>query len=173
MAARHDAETRRSPGFVQFGRKGQGNMRKTLPLLVLLLSLGVYAQTTTTYQSSTGTVSSTNAVTGNLQLGGSFVSPDSMGSGCYYGSCPAWQFNNYPLSYVLPDGTTASLTNFSGSANFTVQSDVTVSGTASGFDSTGAPVQVSVNWSWGAFCRSGRGGGCRKTYISGELTVTK
>ena len=148
-------------------------MRKTLPLLVLLLSLGVYAQTTTTYQSSAGTVSSTNAVTGYLQLGGSFVSPDSMGSGCYYGSCPNWQFNNYPLSYVLPDGTTASFTNFSGSANFTVQSDVQVSGTASGTDSTGMPVQVSVSWSWGAFCRSGRGGGCRKGYISGELSVTK
>lgn len=148
-------------------------MRKTLPLLVLLLSLGVYAQTTTTYQSSTGKVSSTNAATGYLDQGGSFVSPDSMGSGCYYGSCSNWQFNNYPLSFVLPDGTTASLTNFSGSANFSVQSDLKVSGTASGYDSTGNPVTVSVSWSWGAFCRSGRGGGCTKRYISGELTVTR
>lgn len=148
-------------------------MRKTLPLMVLLLCVGVFAQTTTTYQSSSGTVSSTNAVTGYLSLGGSFVSPYSMGGGCYYGSCPSWTFTNYPLSYVLPDGTTASLTNFTGSANFTVQSDVRISGTASGHDSTGAPVSVSVSWAWGAYCRSGRGGGCTKHYLGGELSVTK
>src|ERR1700758_5453205 len=109
-------------------------MRKTLPLLVLLLSVGVYAQTTTTYQSNSGYVSSVNAVTGYLALGGSFVSPNSMGSGCYYGGCPDWQFSNYTLSYVLPAGTTAKFTNFTGSANFTAQSDVRVSGTASGVD---------------------------------------
>lgn len=148
-------------------------IRLALPLLFLLLSLASFAQTSTTYQATYGSVTSTNAVTGHLDLGGSFVSPDSMGSGCYYGGCPVWQFSNYPLSYVLPDGTTASLTNFSGTANFTVQSDVRVSGTASGVDSTGAPVQVSVEWAWGAFCRSGRGGGCTKRYIGGSLTVTK
>jgi hypothetical protein len=149
-------------------------MRKALPLLLLLMSLASFAQTTTTtYQSSTGTVSSTNAVTGHLDAGGSFVSPYSMGGGCYYGSCPAWQFSNYPLSYVLANGTTASFTNFSGTANFTVQSDVRVSGTASGYDSTGAPVRISVSWAWGAFCRSGRGGGCTKHYIAGSFTVTK
>ena len=129
--------------------------------------------TTTPYQSNSGTVSSLNAVTGHLQPGGSFVSPDSMGAECHYGECPAWQFSNYQLSYALPDGTTASFTNFSGTANFTVQSDVKVSGTASGDDSTGAPVQVSVSWAWGAVCRSGRDGGCTKQYLSGTLTVTK
>jgi hypothetical protein len=148
-------------------------MSKTLPLLVLLLSVSVYAQTTTTYQSNSGYVSSVNAVTGYLALGGSFVSPDSMGSGCYYGGCPDWQFSNYTLSYSLPDGTTATLTNFTGSANFTSQTDVQVSGTASGTDSTGAPVSVSVSWAWSAFCRSGRGGGCTKHYLGGDLTVTK
>ena len=148
-------------------------MRKTLPLLVLLLSPGAFAQTTSTYQSNSGTISSLNAVTGYLALGGSFVSPDPMDSGCYYGSCPDWQFSNYPLSYALPDGTTASFSNFAGNANFTHLSDVTVSGTASGFDSTGAPVSVSVSWAWSAFCRSGRGGGCTKHYLGGDLTVTK
>jgi hypothetical protein len=148
-------------------------MRKTLPLLVLLLSLGAFAQTTTTYQSNSGTVNSVNAVTGYLALGGSFVSPDSMGSGCYYGGCPDWQFSNYTLSYSLPDGTTATFNNFMGSANFTSQTDVKVSGTASGLDSTGAPVSVSVSWAWGAYCRSGRGGGCSKHFLGGDLNVTK
>ncbi len=59
-------------------------MKIVLPLMFLLMSLAS-AQTTTTYQSSTGTVSPGNAVTGHLDLGGSFVSPYGMGSGCYYG----------------------------------------------------------------------------------------
>jgi len=96
-----------------------------------------------------------------------------MGSGCYYGGCPAWQFDNYHFSYALPDGTTADFTNFSGTADFTDQSDVKVKGTASGNDSTGAPVQVSVSWAWAASCRSGRDGGCRKQYISGALSIKK
>jgi hypothetical protein len=104
-----------------------------------------------------------------MDLGGSFVSPYGMGGGCSYGSCPAWRFSNYPLSYVLPDGKTANFTNFSGTANFTVQSNVTVSGTASGYDSTGAFVQVSVEWAWGAFCRRG----CIKTYHGGSISVMK
>jgi hypothetical protein len=74
---------------------------------------------------------------------------------------------------VLPDGTTANFTNFTGSANFTNQRDVTVQGTASGYDSTGALVTVSVNWAWAAYCRSGRGGGCTKKYLGGDLNVTK
>jgi hypothetical protein len=170
-------------------------MCNSLPVLILLLFLsacgqpagiqqsssGISSQPTSgaqsnsvlIYPSSTGTVSSLNAVTGDLQPGGSFVSPDPMGSGCSYGACPAWQFRNYKFSYALPDGTTAEFTNFSGTANFTDQSNVQVRGTASGNDSTGAPVQVSVNWSWAAFCRSGRDGGCTKRYISGRLTVTR
>jgi hypothetical protein len=172
-------------------------MRSSFPMLLLLLFLGACGQSpksyqpnsattnppnsTTSnpsnpgasYQSDSGKVSSLNAVTGYLQLGGSFVSPDAMGSGCYYGGCPAWAFTSYPLSYELPDGTTAQFTNFSGTADFTDQSNVQVSGTASGNDSTGAAVQVSVKWAWAAFCKSGRDGGCRKQYISGTLTVTK
>src|SRR5579864_5480724 len=126
ITARHDDDDQaaRLDSLTQVGR--DHNMHKTLPLLVLLLSLGAFSQTTTTYQSNSGTVSSLNAVTGYLALGGSFVSPDSMGSGCYYGGCPDWQFSNYTLSYALPDGTTASFSNFAGNANFTHQSDVTV-----------------------------------------------
>jgi hypothetical protein len=126
-----------------------------------------------TYQSNSGKVSSLNAVTADLQLGGRFISADSMGSGCYYGECPDWQFSGYHCSYVLPDGTTADFKNFSGTADFTDQSDVKVKGTASGNDSTGVPVHISVGWAWAASCKSGRDGGCRKTFISGTLTVAK
>lgn len=105
--------------------------------------------------------------------GGKFNSPNGMGSGCYYGGCPAWQFSRYPLSYALPDGTTASFSNFSGTANFSNQSAVKVQGTASGYDSTGAFVTVSVNWAWAANCRSGRGGSCTKRYLGGDLKITK
>lgn len=125
------------------------------------------------YESNSGTVSSLNAVTGELQGGGSFASPDAMGRGCSYGECPSWHFSEYHFSYQLPDGTTAEFTNFSGTANFADQSDVQVSGTASGGDSTGTPVQVNVSWAWAASCRSGRDGGCTKRYISGTLKVTK
>jgi hypothetical protein len=148
-------------------------MSKTLPLLVLLLSLGAFAQTTTTYESSTGKVSPSNQVTGNLDLGGSFVSAHGMGAGCYYGGCPDWTFFNYPLSYALQDGTTANFTNFSGSANFSNQFDIKVDGTASGYDNTGAPVSISVHWDFQAKCRSGRGGGCTKVFLDGALSVTK
>jgi hypothetical protein len=144
-------------------------MSKTLPLLVLLLSLGVFAQTTTSYQSTSGYVSSLNATTGYLQLGGSFHTPNTYGSGCYYGSCPAWPFSGYTLAYVLPNGTTATLTNFTGTANFTLQTDVRIQGTASGYDSTGAPVSVSVNWAFTVFCQRG----CSKRYLGGTLSVTK
>lgn len=126
-----------------------------------------------TYQSNSGKVSSLNSVTADLQPKGSFISPDSMGSGCYYGGCPDWSFSDYHLSYRLPDGTTADFTNFSGTANFSDQSDVKVTGTASCNDGTGTSVQVNVSWAWAASCHSGRDGGCQKQFISGTLTVTK
>lgn len=224
--------------------------RIALALLFLAMSLPMFAQTTTTYQATTGTVSPQNAVTGDFvgvysssqtayatfpsgysypsilitdptlsmppdayagnsiningrayQItsndatsitirfwtggpvpangtpftinSGGFKSPYGMGGGCYFGSCPAWQFTNYPFSYVLPNGTSASFTNFTGTANFTNQYDVIVRGTASGVDSTGASVSVSIEFEWGAFCRSGRGGGCTKTFHTGTVTITE
>jgi hypothetical protein len=134
---------------------------------------GSQSNSSTTYHSNSGTVSSLNAVTADLQLGGTFDSPDPMGSGCYYGGCPDWQFSNYHFSYQLPDGATADFTNFSGTADFTDQSDVKVTGTASCNNSAGAAVQMKVKWEWAASCRSGRDGGCRKTFLSGTLTVAK
>ncbi len=148
-------------------------MKRVLPLLFLAMSLPLFAQTSTTYTAYTGTVSSYNQVYAYLSGGGDFDSPWGMGGGCYYGSCPAWPFTNYPLSYALPDGSTASFTNFTGTADFVNQYDVTAKGTASGVDSTGASVSVSVSWAFKAVCRSGRGGGCTKYFLGGSLTVTK
>jgi hypothetical protein len=145
---------------------------KNLLLLLLAMSLPLFAQTTNTFSASTGYVSPGDAVTGDLNGGGAFHSPYGMGAGCYYGGCPAWQFSNYPLSYILPDGTTASFTNFAGAANFSTQ-DVHVQGTASGTDSTGSPVSIAIEWEWIASCRSGRGGGCTKKFVQGELSITK
>ncbi len=152
-------------------------VKKTaLPLLFLLLSLGAFAQTTTTYTTTSGSISSANAFTANLAPLGQgyyFSSPDAFGSGCYYGSCPAWPFSGYTLNYSLPDGTNASLTNFTGTSDFQSQSDLYTQGTASGTDSTGAAVSVTVYVQWVAKCRSGRGGGCTKYFTTGTLTVTK
>ena len=87
--------------------------------------------------------------------------------------CPDWPFSNYRFSYQLPDGATADFANFNGTADFTDQTDVKVTGTASCKDSTGATVQVYVKWEWAASCKSGRDGGCRKTFLLGTLTVAK
>jgi hypothetical protein len=220
-----------------------------LPLLILAMSLPMIAQTTTTYQASTGTVSSYNVVTGNFigvyssnqttyaefpsgysypsmlitdptlsmvpnaYVGesiniaerayqvesndatsvtirfwtggaapvngtlftidkGGFKSPNGMGGGCYFGGCPAWQFTNYPFSYTLPDGTTASFTNFTGTADFTHQYDVKIQGTASGVDSTGSAVSAAIQWDFKAVA-VGRGSCCQKTLLVGTVTITK
>ena len=148
--------------------------RYLVVLVALLVALSAFSQTVNTYTAISGTVQPQNQVRG--YFGSSsyyFISPNGMGNGCYYGSCPAWQFTNFPLSYALPDGTTASFTNFTGTANFTRESDVQIQGTASGVDSTGAPVSVQISWDWSAFCRSGRGGGCTKKFLGGTLAVTK
>src|SRR5437588_2046058 len=144
-------------------------MKHFLLAFFLLASLSTFAQAI--YPASSGAVTSVNAVTGHLDAGGAFVSASGMGWGCYFGQCPAWQFRGYPFSYILPDGTTASFSNFAGTANFSAQSDVKVDGTASGIDSSGVAVNVTVHWEFGAFCRSGRGGGSRKTFLTGTLAI--
>ncbi len=146
-------------------------MRKLLWFLPLAFVTLAFAQTTTTYTATSGYVGPSNAVTGYFTGGGSFVSPNTMGAGCYYGGCSNWTFSNYPLSYALSDGTTASFSNFAGSANFTTQ-NVPVSGTASGVDSQGRSVNVDISWEWAARCKSGRGGGCTKKLITATMTVT-
>jgi len=151
-------------------------MRKiALPLLTLslLLSTAMFAQTTTTYQASHGTVSTGNEVKATLDLGGSFDTVYGFGgTTCYYGTCDV-SFSGHPFNYVLPDGTAATLTNLAGTADFRLQSDVKIDGTASGFDSAGVFVTITVHIDFAARCRSGRGGGCTKVFLDGTLEVTK
>jgi|SRR5579864_835158 len=149
-------------------------MKKVLPLMFLLmLASFAVAQTTTTYQASHGTVSPGNRVTALLDLGGSFDTVFGFGGpNCYYGTCDM-QYFNHPFTYTLPDGSQATFSNLQGTADFRSQNDVKIDGSASGTDSTGAAVMVTVHIDFAARCRSGRGGGCTKTYIGGDLKVTK
>lgn len=143
-----------------------------LPWL-LLLSGVCFAQTTTTYQASHGTVSSGNRVTALLDLGGSFDTIYGFGGpDCYYGTCDM-TYSNHPFTYTLPDGSQATFSNLQGTADFRNQFDIKIDGTAGGIDSTGAAVVISVHVDFKASCRSGRGGGCTKTFLDGTLNVTK
>jgi hypothetical protein len=141
-------------------------------VLLLLLSLSAFAQTTTEYHATTGTVTGLNAVTAQLDLGGNFSSPNTYGAGCTVGHCPHWEFANFTLNYTLPDGTTAKLTNFSGYADFTSTSTWPFVGTASGTDSTGAAVQVNVNWTV-HLTRNPRGSGYTKHFGGGYLQISQ
>jgi hypothetical protein len=149
--------------------------RLTLSLLSLLLLPASFAvaQTTTTYQASHGTVSPGNRVTALLDLGGSFDTVYGFGGpDCYFGTCDM-PYYNHPFTYTLPDGSQASFNNLQGMADFRVQSDVKIDGTASGIDTTGAAVSITVHIDFAARCRSGRGGGCTKVFLDGTLEVTK
>jgi hypothetical protein len=54
-----------------------------------------------------------------------------------------------------------------------LQSDVKIDGTASGFDSAGVFVTITVHIDFAVVCRAGRGGGCTKKFLDGTLEVTK
>jgi hypothetical protein len=77
------------------------------------------------------------------------------------------------MSYVLADGSTAQLTNFSGAFSSLGNSSYEISGQASGTDSQSRNVTVDrVQVTMHITCRSGRGGGCFKTYRGGTFTLT-
>jgi hypothetical protein len=148
-------------------------IRKSLPLLLLLLSSAMLAQTTSEYQASKGTVSPGNEVRAALDLGGSFDTVYGFGGpNCYYGTCDM-PFSGHPFNYVLPDDTAATFTDFTGTADFRNQKDVVIQGTATGIDSAGSPVSISVHIDFTVTCRAGRGGGCTKKFLDGTLTVTE
>ena len=143
-----------------------------MSLLLMPASFAV-AQTTTTYQASSGTVSSGNQVKATLDLGGSFDTVQGFGGpNCYYGTCDM-PYSGHPFNYVLSDGTAATFSNLTGTADFRVQGDIKIDGTASGFDSAGVFVMITVHVDFAARCRSGRGGGCTKVFLDGTLEVTK
>jgi hypothetical protein len=118
-----------------------------------------------TYAASRGYVSASNSATLDFDGGGYALVSQNL-SGCSYGrSCT---FSGGRVDYTLPDGSTALLANFSGSFDGVG----TVSGIASGTDSNDNPVSVSVTFSFSVVCRSGRDGGCTKTFAGGSLTGT-
>lgn len=111
----------------------------------------------------------------NLTGGGTALLNPVVGPNCYLGiTCgfPSGYAGTY-MSYSLPDGSTATLSNFSGTFSPLENNYYQISGQASGKDSQGRTVSVdAVLVTMRITCRSGRGGGCTKVYRGGTLTVT-
>jgi hypothetical protein len=149
----------------------------SLPVLFFLMAATVpqCPLTTTTYKAPTGTVSSTLYTTMHLTGGGVVTLSPVVGPSCYYGmTChfPAGYVGTY-MSYVLPDGSNANLTNFNGVFAPLSGGYYEISGQASGIDSEGRSVTVdNVQADMHISCRSGRGGGCSKVYSGGTFTLT-
>jgi hypothetical protein len=146
-------------------------------LLTIMLAVAAIAATAsdTVYHAPTGYVAYVN-------IGTRMYFTDGGRAGEYpkfpYG-CSIYQpciFNASQLVYTLSDGTTASLTNFAGTRTYIPGGAYLtwhVGGTASGLDSTGTPVAVTVSWTYTLHSRSGRGGGNFYKYTSGSMEVVK
>jgi hypothetical protein len=154
-------------------------MRAAVTLVAALLNLAApvsaLAQTTTTYQAPTGSVSPALLIIMHLSDGGSVTLNPVVGPNCYLGmTCgfPAGYVGT-DMSYTLSDGSTANLSNFNGTFFPLGNGNYGLSGQASGTDSLGRNVIVdSVQVSMHITCRSGRGGGCSKVYTGGTLEIT-
>jgi hypothetical protein len=152
---------------------------KRASILVLLSCLAIssplFAQTTITYQAPTGSVSPALSVKMNLAGGGNATLNPVVGPNCYLGmTCgfPAGYVGT-AMSYSLPDGSTATLTNFNGKFFPLGSNNYEISGQASGIDNAGRNVRVdNVQVTMKITCRSGRGGGCSKVYTGGSLTLS-
>ncbi len=149
-------------------------MKKAIYLLAAL-SLAIasmaLAQTTTTYQASGGSVSSSMVITMSLTPSGSATLEPSLPS-CYLGN--TCTFSGSLLRYALPDGSTATIGNFSGTFAPLpgVLNGYVVKGHASGVDSLGRPVKVKRAIATMTIVgHSGRGGGETKTFTGGLLAV--
>jgi len=144
----------------------------------LAFSVIAPAQTTTTYNASTGSISGTATATLRLDLGGNaVVAPGVSGCQLLPQNCA---FQTGYVSYTLPpsDGSSADLTNYSGVMEYVsgVTNNVVyhVHGIASGPDSTGTAVSVAAEFTMRAQCKPvGRTTSCTKTYLGGSITVTK
>lgn len=138
----------------------------------LLLAWLAVAQTTNLYEAPTGLVSSTTVGTLHFTGGGSAVVNANL-SACYFNGSNCG-FISGTVSYVLHDGTSATLTGFRGTMLALGGIAYEVTGTASGVNNEGHPVTVdNVQFSLTVSCRSGRGGGCTKTYTGGSMTLTQ
>jgi len=135
----------------------------------------LHAQTVTTYKAPTGAVSPGLSITMHLTGGGTAILNPVVGPNCYLGmTClfPAGYVGTN-LSYALTDGTSAMLTKFHGKFYPLGGNAYEVLGNAKGTDSAGHAVAVNfVKTTMTITCRSGRGGGCTKTYTGGSMKLT-
>ncbi len=140
-------------------------------VLMSLLLAGTAAATgiRTLYQAQTGSVTPEVQVSMTLSPSGTATFLPNL-SGCSIGQVCA--FAGAPLDYALPDGSTASLTDLGGTFAPLGGESYGITGKASGKNSLGQTVHVKVSVTMTITCRSGRGGGCTKTYVDGALSVT-
>ena len=113
-------------------------MSKTLPLLLLLLlSLSAFAQTTATYEASTGSITPTFTITMNLDGGGSATVYAIWGPYCTWATVASTGCTSITstVNYSLPDGSTAHF--YPVALSFT-----RIGGTAYQIISTNTPVAV-------------------------------
>jgi hypothetical protein len=137
-----------------------------LAAALLSTPVSALAQSVVTYRAPTGSVDPTVFITMNLTGGGNaYLSPGL--NGCYLGQTCA--FSGSLLSYSLPDGTTASLHNFTGKFAPLTGTAYEVTGRASGTNSAGHKVIVwGLKMSMSITCRRG----CNKTYLTGKFNLT-
>ncbi len=143
-------------------------------VLLWLATAPAFAQTTV-YQAPTGSVSPSLSITMNLTGGGQAILNPVVGPNCYLGNTCGFPagYVGTSMSYTLADGSTATLTDFSGTFAPSGSNNYEVSGQASGRDSANRYVMVDkVTATIRITCRSGRGGGCSKVYTGGTLTLT-
>ncbi len=140
-------------------------------LLSSLLVTSPLLAKTIDYPAPTGSISSTLLTTMNLTGGGSVTFTPGVGPNCYLGDTCA--FSGSDLSYSLPDGSAATLRNFSGtfSPSILEGSSYGVSGQASGSDSLGQLVTVSEVVTMQITGHSGKGGGTAKVYTDGTFIL--
>ncbi len=108
-----------------------------------------------------------------LTGGGSVALNPVVGPNCYYGEVCGFPagYAGTSLGYALPDGSTATLPDFHGVFQ-PWRNEYRIIGAASGLDSVGRKVRVFKRVDLTVSCRSGRGGGCIRTYVGQLVRVT-
>ncbi len=151
-------------------------MKKGLCLIEVVFALLTVAQAqSVSLNAPIGSVNPQTIGTLHFSGGGNATVAANL-SACYFHNNPAspCYFTTGEVSYYnMPHHPAAILTTFTGRLQPHGNNVYTVTGAALGFDSAGDKVHVSnVQFTFTAFCRSGRGGGCTKTYNSGSMTFT-
>jgi hypothetical protein len=142
-------------------------MMKRLLLCALLcvLAFSASAQTTTTYPATGGYISSSMMFLLDFD-GGSVVSGTAKVY-CYIGQSCAYA--NSPLALHEVAGTVMSSSNLAGALTWLGNNQYQLAGTASGVDSTNAPVTVSITLNFTIRCYRG----CSKTFTGGSVSITQ